>query len=149
MNREYSGRSSIYTGRPMTPWLDMPAMLINNADILHFFCSLPPSPFVLIYTIIFLLNELSERNDGIDTFSITEFLTCWAINAIDCLVKGQANLYDDFFPVVPPTPAWRTHCILFITPQRFSFSLSAKYSCLVLLLFAFYLHICFGKVRSE
>lgn len=147
MSRAYSGRSSIYTGRPMTTWLDMAAMLINNADMLHFFRSLPPSPFILINTIIFFLNELSEWNGEVDKISIKEFLTCWAINGIDCFCTGQANLSDYFFPVVPPTLAWRTHCVLFITPQRFSFLLSVKYSCLIL--FTFYLHICFGKVRFE
>ncbi len=58
-NEEGIFRSSIYTGRPMTAWLDMPAMLINNADM-FLSCSLSLSITVLIYTIIFFLKELRE-----------------------------------------------------------------------------------------
>ncbi len=45
----------------MTAWLDMPAMLINNADMfLSCSLSLSLSITVLIYTIIFFLKELRE-----------------------------------------------------------------------------------------
>lgn len=145
MKREYCGRSSVYTGRPATAWLEMLEIFINNADVL-LLLFLSPSPFILIYNIIFLLNKLSERNDEIDKHFNYRILTMLSNKWRWLYGFGPAGL----FPLVPPTPAcWRTHCILFISPQRFSVLLSVKYSCLVLLLFAFYLHICFGKVRFE